>query len=140
MKVKDLMCTSIVCARPENSLYQIASLMKQENIGAIPICNDRNELLGIVTDRDIVIRGMFSPLLNQTAESIMTKNMIYATPNMSTHDAALLMSKYQIRRLPVIEGGKLLGMFTLADIARKTMYIDEAGDALNAISKINSLS
>ena len=114
--------------------------MYQENVGSIPICNDRGEILGIVTDRDIVLRGMQSPLTNQTAESIMTKNIISTSPNMSTYDAALLMSKNQIRRLPVVESGKLIGMFTLADIARKKMYVDEAGDALSAISKINSLS
>ncbi|WP_027398230.1 CBS domain-containing protein [Anaerovorax odorimutans] len=139
MKVKDLMSTSIVCVRPETSLKQIASLMKQENIGAIPICTDRNEILGIITDRDIVLRGMSSSLENQTAESIMSRNIVYATPNMNSHDAALLLSKNQVRRLPVLENGKLVGILALADIARKPMYIDEAGDALNSISKINNL-
>lgn len=140
MKVKDLMSTSVVCARPETSIAQIASQMKQENIGVIPICTDRNEVLGIVTDRDIVLRALASNIPNGTAENIMSKNIISATPNMSTHDAALLLSKNQVRRLPVIENGKLVGMLALADIARKTVYIDEAGDALNSISKINSLS
>lgn len=141
MRVKDLMSTTVTCVRPETSIEQVAKQMKQENIGSIPVCNDRGEALGIITDRDIVIRSV-SNISNEkkTAKDIMTKNLICAEPNMDTHEAALLMAKYQVRRLPVLENNKIVGMLAMADIARKPIYVDEAGDALSAISKQSTLN
>ena len=140
MLVKELMTTGISCVRPEASLIQIAKQMRQENVGAIPVCNDRGEVLGIVTDRDIVVRSVAENNCAAAAKDIMSTNIVFATPDMNTHDAALLFSKYQVRRLPVISNNKLIGMFSLADVARRILYVDEAGDALSAISKQNSLS
>lgn len=140
MIVKDLMSSSVVCARKETPIYLLAKQMKQENIGLIPICTDRNQILGVITDRDIVIRCVSENNIYKTASDIMTNDVTFATPNMDTHNAALLLAKHQVRRLPVVENGRLIGMLTLADIARKKLYIDEAGDALSSISKINSLS
>lgn len=140
MQVKDLMTTGISCVRPEASLIQAAKQMKQENIGSIPVCNDKGEVLGIVTDRDIVIRALSEDSQKNTVAEIMTTAIISATPNMNTHEAALLLSKYQIRRLPVVSSGKLVGMLSIADIARKTLFIDEAGDILSAVSKVGSIS
>jgi signal-transduction protein with cAMP-binding, CBS, and nucleotidyltransferase domain len=70
----------------------------------------------------------------------MTKNLVATDPNMDTHQAALLMAKYQVRRLPVLENNQIVGMLAMADIARKQIYVDEAGDALSAISKQSTLS
>jgi CBS domain-containing protein len=138
MKVKDLMSTSIVCARPETSITEVAKKMRQADVGAIPICDDRNRLLGIVTDRDIVIRMLSNDDRPATVGEIMTMEPVFATPNMNTHQAALLMAKHQVRRLPVLENDRLVGMLSMADIARKRIYVDEAGDALSAISKVGT--
>lgn len=135
MRVKELMATSVTCVRPETSIVQIAKQMKQENIGAIPVCNDRGEALGIVTDRDIVLRSMSDEDSPKTAKEVMSTHLVFATPNMDTHEASLLLAKHQVRRLPVLENNKIVGMLSIGDIARKTIYIDEAGDALSAISK-----
>ena len=140
MRVKDLMTTSITCVRPETSILQVAKQMKQENIGAIPVCNDRGEALGIITDRDIVIRSVSDENGSKTAKDIMTTNLIFANPNMDTHEAAFLLAKYQVRRLPVVENNKIVGMLAMADIARKSVYVDEAGDALSAISKQSTIN
>lgn len=140
MRVKDLMATSVTSVRPETSIEQVAKQMKQENIGAVPVCNDRGEILGIITDRDIVIRSVSNQGSPKTAKDIMTKNLVSADPNMDTHQAALLMAKYQVRRLPVLENNQIVGMLAMADIARKPIYVDEAGDALSAISKQSTLS
>ena len=140
MKIKDLMTTAVTWIRPNTSVTQIANLMRQENIGALPVCTDRGELLGIVTDRDIVIRSLPEGSNKKTAEDIMTKHPVFVHPDMNTHQAALLFAKYQVRRLPVIEGKKLIGMVSLGDLAKKTLYIDEAGDALSAISKPSTLN
>lgn len=140
MRVKDLMTTSVSCVRPETSLVQVARQMKQENVGAIPVCNDKGEVLGIVTDRDIVIRSVAADRGRLAARDIMTTSLAFADPEMNTHDAVLLLSKYQVRRLPVVSNNKLVGILAIGDIARKTTYIDEAGDALSAISKPANLN
>jgi len=140
MRVKDLMSTSVTCVKPDTSIEQVARQMKQENVGSVPVCNDRGEALGIVTDRDIVIRSVSNDNHPKTAKEIMTKNLVFADPNMDTHQAALLMAKYQVRRLPVVDNNQIVGMLAMADIARKQIYVDEAGDALSAISKQSTLS
>lgn len=140
MRVKELMATSVTCVKPDTSIEQVARQMKQENIGSIPVCDDRGEVLGIITDRDIVIRSVSNENRPKIAKEIMTKSLVVAEPNMDTHDAALLMAKYQIRRLPVIENNQIVGMLAMADIARKQRFVDEAGDALSAISKQSTLS
>jgi len=140
MKVKDLMSTSIICVRPETSISQVAKQMRQSDVGAVPVCDDRNQVLGIITDRDIVIRALSADDSPKTAQEIMTKDPVFASPNMNTHEAALLMAKNQVRRLPVVENNRLVGLLSIADMARKSIYVDEAGDALSAISKPGTLS
>jgi CBS domain-containing protein len=96
--------------------------------------------MGIVTDRDIVVRAVSADENYKTAQDIMTKEPISVHPNMNMHEATLLMAKHQVRRLPVVENNRLLGMLSMADVARKNIYVDEAGDALSAISKPGTLS
>ena len=151
MLVKDIMTTCVSCLKPEASISQAAKQMKQDNIGSLPVCTDSGQVMGILTDRDITIRAVAnsayprqgaqsSEFTEQKAQDIMSTAMIYATPNMNLHDAANLMSKHQIRRLPVISNKRLVGIISLADIARKNICIDEAGDVLSAVSKPNGLS
>ena len=135
MKVKDLMSTSIISARPEMSITEVARRMRQADVGAIPVCDDKGRVLGIITDRDIVVRMVTGDENPKTAAEIMTMDPVFATPNMNTHQAAILMAKHQVRRLPVIDNDRLIGLLSMADIARKRIYVDEAGDALSAISK-----
>lgn len=141
MLVKDLMSNNICCVKEDTSLVQVARKMKQEDIGLVPVCNDKEEVLGLITDRDIVIRALTdeSKIDALCARDIMTTNLIFTSPNMNSHQAALLLAKYQVRRLPVVENSRLVGMLSMADIARKTAYIDEAGDALSAISQISTM-
>ena len=70
-----------------------------------------------------------------TSKEIMSGNPITVSPEMNTHDAAELMARYQLRRLPVVSAGHIIGMLSLADIARKTSFIDEAGDILSSVSR-----
>ncbi|MGI6752199.1 MAG: CBS domain-containing protein [Anaerovoracaceae bacterium] len=140
MKIRDLMTHSVSCVRPETSLAQVARQMQRENVGSIPVCDDLSQILGIVTDRDIVIRSVSKGGSPNTAGDVMTRNIISISPNGSTHEAALLMAKHQIRRLPVVEAGRLVGVLSLSDIARRNLYVDEAGDALSAISRAAPLN
>ncbi len=143
MLVKEIMTPCVSCVKPENSIQQVAQQMKKENVGSIPVCNDSGRVLGMITDRDIVLRSVASSSnqsSNLKAEDIMSKNITYATPNMNAHEASLLLANHQIRRLPVVSNDRLVGIMSLGDIAQKNIYVDEAGDALSAISKPNGLS
>lgn len=138
MKVKDLMSTNITCVSESTSAEQIARHMKKNNIGCIPVCDHSGHIKGLVTDRDLVIRCMARHENDVdktvTAVDIMTLNPVTVSPNQNIHDAALLFSAHKIRRLPVTEASKIVGILSLGDIAAKPVYIDEAGDALSAIS------
>ncbi|MBE6036401.1 MAG: CBS domain-containing protein [Clostridiales bacterium] len=136
MKVRDVMSTNLAWVHPDTSAADLAKEMRRLDIGALPVCNDRREVLGIVTDRDLVLRALAQGSTEKTAKQLMTREPLLATPNMRVHDALLIMAKYQIRRLPVVENCHLVGMLAMADVARKRFYADEAGDALSAISRV----
>lgn len=135
MRVKDLMTTGVCCVRPETEVVEIARQMRKENVGSIPVCSDSGQLLGIVTDRDIVIRYLAAAARKECAADIMSTNIITADQDMNIHDAALLFSAHQVRRLPVTAGNRLVGILATADIARRPVLADEAGDMLHGISK-----
>ena len=135
MQVKDLMSTDVFFARPDTSISQIASQMKDLDVGSIPVCDQNNHALGIVTDRDIVLRGVSSGNIDMNAQDVMSGQLIYATPDMHAHDAADLMAKNQVRRLPVVDNGQLVGMVSIGDLANVDIYVNEAGDALSDISQ-----
>lgn len=141
MKVKELMSTNIICAGETTPAFNIAAHMKKNNIGSVPICDDAGHIKGIVTDRDLVLRALTRDAYidEVTAGDIMTLDPVTVSPETGIHDAALLFSAYQIRRLPVTEASRIVGMLSLGDIASRPVYIDEAGDALSAISLTGGL-
>ena len=140
MNVKDLMSTNISCVTEGSPISLIAQQMRREDVGSLPVCGQQGQLLGMITDRDLVLRALAkamsdpSILTTLTAKDIMTLHPITVPPDMSSHDAALLFSSHGIRRLPVIENEKLVGMLSLGDLASRPVCIDEAGDVLSAIS------
>lgn len=134
MKVKELMSTNITCVSETSPVSQIASHMRKNDVGCIPVCDSSGHIQGIVTDRDLVLRAMTKSDENLTAADIMTTDPITVSPDQNIHDAALLFSHHKIRRLPVTEASRIVGMLSLGDVAVKPIYIDEAGDALSAIS------
>lgn len=141
MKVKELMSTNITCACEDTPVMQLAAHMKRNNIGSVPVCDDAGHIKGIVTDRDLVLRvlGGDIPADEITAGDVMTIDPVTVSPETGIHDAALLFSAYQIRRLPVTEASRIIGILSLGDVAAKPVYIDEAGDALSAISLAGGL-
>lgn len=136
MKVRDIMTTQVDFAEANSSLVQIAQMMKKENVGAIPVCQG-SKLLGILTDRDIVIRAVAEgkDLTSIKASDIMSANPVSVEPNVDIHEASRIMSENQIRRLPVIDNGKLVGMLALGDLAVENIHENEAGEALSGISQ-----
>jgi CBS domain-containing protein len=114
----------------------IAAMMRQNDIGAVPVMQD-NHVVGIVTDRDIVLRAVAAKKdwHTTTAEQIMTVDPVCIEENDDIDQAAELMAEYQVKRLPVLSKGKLVGIIALGDLAIEHIHMDEAGEALSGISK-----
>ena len=136
MKVKEMMSKTVMSVDPDTSVIDIAKIMKDNNIGSVPVVKG-NKVIGIITDRDIVLRDTALAKDNQTlkAKDVMSQGITTANPEMDIHDAADLMAEKQIRRLPVVENDKLIGMLALGDLAVRPTLEDNAGEALNEISK-----
>lgn len=136
MKVCDIMSDRVVVIDQDEPVSAAAKLLKRCNIGALPVCDSQNRLRGIVTDRDIVIRCIAAdadPKATRISE-IMSRGVITAGPFDEVGQAAKLMSTDQVRRLPVLDEGRLVGMVTLCDMARSCDCDMEAGEALTEIS------
>ncbi|MBB3110485.1 CBS domain-containing protein [Paenibacillus phyllosphaerae] len=133
--VKEIMSTDIVTATTKDNIYELAVIMKQHDIGFIPIVEGK-KLIGVVTDRDLVIRGYAEKHSGSTSVSeVITTNIKTIESNISVDDAAKLMAQNQIRRLPVVESGELLGIVSIGDLAVREIFVNEAGEALSSISE-----
>jgi len=130
------MSTDVSFVDVSAKIPEIAKIMKQKDIGAVPVLQNGN-LVGIITDRDIVVRVLADnkDVNTVTAEQIMTVDPVSIEENSDVDKATELMGEYQIKRLPVIRNGRLVGMVSLGDIAIENIHIDEAGEALSGISQ-----
>lgn len=139
MKLKDIMTKDVATLHAEDTVQEAAHLMKQYNIGSVPVCNGE-EIIGIITDRDIAVRSVAEGenFKNQKVREIMTSNPVIVNQEMDIHDAARIMSERQIRRLPVVDKKNIVGIISLGDIAVETNLHDNAGEALSNISEPSS--
>lgn len=136
-KVRDIMTDGVDSCSLLDNVYEVAVKMKELNVGAIPIV-DNDKLVGMITDRDIVLRCVAEKNPpSSKVEDIMSKNLITVTKDMDAHEAANLMAKHQVRRLPVVEGDKLVGIVSLGDFAVHQLTDQRAGEALTEISEQN---
>jgi CBS domain-containing protein len=135
--VRDIMTTNVETCSLLDNIYEVAVKMREFNVGAIPILEE-GKLAGLITDRDIVIRGTAEKHPGSAkVEEIMSKDLFTISPNASTEEAARLMAVHQVRRLPVVEDGKLVGIVSLGDFAVREMTDSQASDALSEISESN---
>lgn len=136
MKLREVMTSPVIRINPEESVAVAARTLTHYNIGALPVCGNDGRMCGLVTDRDIVTRCLASGRSPSTTSvrEVMTSKVISAKPDMDAIMAASLMGREQIRRLPVLENGKLCGMVSLGDLALKEESSMDAGDALSEIS------
>jgi CBS domain-containing protein len=136
-KIKDIMTKDVESCSLLDNVYEVALKMKQLNVGAVPIV-DKDKLVGMITDRDIVIRGVAEKHPGSTkVEDIMSNNLITVSADATSNEAAKLMAEHQIRRLPVVEEGKLIGIVSLGDFAVRELTDDQAKVALTEISEQN---
>ena len=136
MKLRELMASPVIRIHPDETVAVAARTLTHYNIGILPVCGGDGRLCGLVTDRDLVTRCLAagrSPA-NTAVREVMTAQVISAQPDMDAAYAAGLMGREQIRRLPVVENGRLCGMVSLGDLALQRETSFEAGDALGEIS------
>lgn len=137
-RIHEMMSKDVECCTLLDNMYEVAVKMKEWNVGAIPIV-DNGKLVGMITDRDIVIRGVAEKHPGSTkVESIMSGELITCHPDTSSKEAAELMAKHQIRRLPVVENEKLVGIVSLGDFATNKLTDSVAGKALSEISDVGN--
>lgn len=133
--VREVMTTNVDVCTPLDNVYEVAAKMKDLNVGAIPIV-ENNQLVGMITDRDLVVRGIAEKHAGSNpVTKVMSDHLVTITPEASVDEAAHLMAKHQVRRLPVVEHGQLIGILALGDLAVNQMSDDSAGDALSDISE-----
>ena len=137
MKIRELMTNPVIRIDPEESVAVAARTLAHYNIGILPVCAGNGQLCGLVTDRDLVTRCLASgrsPAAT-TVREVMTGSVVSVRPDTDTMEAAKLMGQQQVRRLPVVENGRLCGMVSLGDLANRE---ESAPDAQNALQGISS--
>ena len=137
MQVRDLMNPNVVTVEPSSSAALAARLISRHNVGSLPVCGEDRRLRGVVTDRDIVLRCVAAEEdpAQTPVRDIMTRGCATVSPGADCREATRLMSAHQVRRLPVVEEGKLVGMISLSDLARSGRFDLEAAQALCEISE-----
>ena len=118
MKIKDCMCNNVKWVTPNTNVCDCAKVMSDNKIGCVPVCDDKNEVVGIVTDRDVILRTIAcdKDCKNTPVSEIMTTNVCLCDVNSEIEEAEKLMSQNAIRRLPVIENNKIVGIITLGNL------------------------
>ncbi|MFC7061324.1 CBS domain-containing protein [Halobacillus seohaensis] len=134
--VREIMTTDLSVCQSNSTLYDAASLMRENNVGAIPICDENGQLMGMVTDRDLTVRGYANHNPDTTSvDQVMSDHLYHVTPESGLEEASQIMAEHQIRRLPVVENGKLIGIVSLGDLSLDEKSDHAAGVALNDISE-----
>lgn len=136
MRVREIMTQNVESVTPETDLVMVARQMRELNVGSMPIV-EGGQLVGIITDRDIVVRVVADGKNPQgeQARNHLTPNPTTIRPDADVNEASELMAREQIRRLPVVEDGRLVGMLAIGDLAVDTGKDRLVGDALEKISE-----
>jgi CBS domain-containing protein len=134
-QVRDAMTASVTSARPSQSLADAARVMKTDDVGSVPVV-EGERLVGILTDRDIVVRAIAEGRdpLTVTVDEVVSREPVTLDPDQNLDEALELMVRHKVRRLPVVENGRLVGMLAQADVAAEAKPKD-VGKAVEEISQ-----
>ena len=134
-KVRGAMTVEPRSAKPGLSLAEAAQLMKSEDVGSLPVVDD-GHLVGVLTDRDIVVRAVaegVDPNAIVVGE-VASRGLVTVDPEQDLDEALALMARHQVRRLPVVEQDRLVGIVAQADVAHG-VKAKQAGEVVEEISK-----
>ncbi len=136
MQVRDIMTDRPISIGQQEPVAAAARLMKRHNLGALPVCDDEGRLRGMITDRDIVVRCVAADIdpADTRIREIMSRGVTACGAQEDVDTAARAMGAEQVRRLPVVEDGRLVGMVSLCDLSRSSRLSMEAAQALGEIS------
>ncbi len=136
MIVKEIMTQDVASVESDTTVADAASLMTEYDIGSVPVCRNDN-VVGILTDRDIVLRNIAQGKdpLKTRVEDVMTRDIFTVSPETQIEDASEIMLCQQVRRLPIVDKDKLVGIVSLGDIALEEELEFEASKALSEISE-----
>jgi len=134
--LRDIMTPSPATVNISDSVIMASQVMRDEDIGSVPVI-DEQTVAGIITDRDITIKVVAEGIDPETAQvgEYMSTHPVTGHPNMSVNEAIELMGREQIRRLPILEQNRLVGIVSLGDFALETQADEEVEDALEEISQ-----
>jgi CBS domain-containing protein len=137
-KVRDAMTPGVQSVEPTESLPRAAAMMRDNDVGSVPVV-DGTQLVGIVTDRDIVARAVADnrDLRTATVADVASRDVFTVGPEDDLEEAQRLMADQQVRRLPVVEDGRVVGILAQADVAL-TAKGKDSGEMLEEISKPTS--
>lgn len=137
MKCIDVMTKSPKVCAPTDTVQQAAQLMKSEDVGPIPIAGPDGKLEGIITDRDIVLKVVAEGRDPKTTKlnEVMTTDVVTCAPDGDIEDTLNLMEDHQVRRIPVVEGNRLVGIISQADVATRLEQPDKTAEMVEEISK-----
>ena len=134
-KVGDIMNTDVETISPDATIEEAAQQMRDGDYGVLPVGDDEN-LIGIITDRDIAIRAVAEGKdVDTPVSEVMSEGVVYANEDDSVEEAAQIMSDHQIRRLPVVDSnGKLVGIVSIGDFAVEASDLGPVAEAMSGIS------
>lgn len=122
MKVNQCMCHEVYSCTPDTTIADCAKEMCQNHVGCIPVCNQNNEILGLVTDRDLILRCVACDKDPKTTKinDIMTSDVCCCTPSDDIENVENKMNTLNIKRIPVVENKQVVGMITLSDLIKNS--------------------
>lgn len=138
-KCSDAMTKDPTCCLPKDTVDLAAQSMKRQDIGALPVVDSEKakKLIGIVTDRDLALKVVAEGLdPRQTqVENVMARKLVTCTPEDDLQSALDAMSQSQLRRIPVVDNGQLVGIISQADVAMRLAQPEAAGKVLQQVSR-----
>ena len=135
MKVSEIMTREPSTLAPTSTIGEAATIMRQDDCGSVPIV-EAGRLVGIITDRDIVVRVLAGGKDAKTTRvsEAMTADPVTVSPDTSVDEAQKVMAERQVRRLPVVEDGRLVGLVVIGQVARRDSAKD-VGQTLKEVSE-----
>lgn len=140
MKVKECMCGSVDAVKPDSTVSDCAKLMCEKHIGCVPVCDCEKKVVGIVTDRDILLRSVAcdKDASKTPISDVMSTKVFCCDCNSDVEEAEKIMSQEQIRRIPIVDSGKLVGILTLGNLAaNEDIYEEDLCDTIEGICDCN---
>jgi CBS domain-containing protein len=134
--VRDIMTKDVQVCSLHDTVTAAAKIMRDINCGSVPVCEGK-KVVGMITDRDIVLNCVAEEKDYKSihCHDIMTKDVITCSPDTDVQECSRMMSDHQIRRIPVVENGEIIGICAIGDLATVNIHVNEAGEALSHISE-----